>query len=39
MREDEVTNEAGQYTEAILNEAPHRKGQYVEVKKILGDHE
>ncbi|MBX2866622.1 Asp-tRNA(Asn)/Glu-tRNA(Gln) amidotransferase subunit GatC [Candidatus Kaiserbacteria bacterium] len=39
MREDEETHEPGQYTEAILNEAPKREGQYIQVKKILGDNE
>lgn len=35
MREDEVTNEKGEYTERILNEAPQHDGEYVQVKKIL----
>lgn len=36
MREDVETHEPGEYTERILNVAPLRKGQYIEVKKILG---
>jgi aspartyl-tRNA(Asn)/glutamyl-tRNA(Gln) amidotransferase subunit C len=36
MRDDVVTNVSGQYTETLLNSAPARDGQYVEVKKILG---
>lgn len=36
LRKDEVTNGAGEYTEDLLNAAPKRYGQYVEVKKILG---
>lgn len=35
MREDEVTNAAGEYTERILAEAPRQDGAYVQVKKIL----
>lgn len=35
FREDEVTNQPGEYTEALLDEAPERDGQYVKVKKIL----
>ncbi len=37
MREDENPHEIGIYTEDILDNAPTRKGQYIEVKKILGD--
>ena len=37
MREDEVTNEPGAHTEAILNAAPERDGQFVKVKKILNN--
>lgn len=37
MREDGKPHEAGMYTEALLKAAPDRKGQYVNVKKILGD--
>lgn len=35
MREDVVTHEPGEYTEALLANAPSRNGQYFEVKKIL----
>jgi aspartyl-tRNA(Asn)/glutamyl-tRNA(Gln) amidotransferase subunit C len=35
MREDTDPHEPGIHTEALLNEAPKRKGDYVEVKKIL----
>lgn len=35
FREDEVTNEADEYTETLLAEAPKRKGRYLVVKKIL----
>ena len=35
MREDVATTSTGQYTEAILTEAPQREGQYIAVKKIL----
>lgn len=35
MREDANPHESGIYTEALLAEAPKRKGDYVEVKKIL----
>ncbi len=37
FREDENPHEPGLYTEDLLNLAPSRKGQYVEVKKILGE--
>lgn len=37
MREDTNPHEPGIYTEDLLNLAPARKGQYVEVKKILED--
>ncbi len=37
MREDEVTNKAGEYTEAMLKAAPEREGDYVKVKKILNN--
>ena len=36
MREDVPQNEAMQYTEAILSNAPQREGNYLKVKKILG---
>ncbi len=35
MREDVVTHKSGEYTEAILNNAPSREGSYLKVKKIL----
>lgn len=35
MREDENPHESGIYSEALLNEAPSRSGNYVKVKKIL----
>ena len=35
FREDEVTNEPGSYTEALLEAMPEREGQYLKVKKIL----
>ena len=35
MREDVPTNEDGEYTEDILNNAPSREGKYLKVKKIL----
>jgi aspartyl-tRNA(Asn)/glutamyl-tRNA(Gln) amidotransferase subunit C len=35
MREDTDAHESGIHTEAILNEAPQRDGQYIKVKKIL----
>lgn len=35
FREDEVTNEPGEFTEAILEEMPERDGRYLKVKKIL----
>ncbi len=37
MREDVVTNEAREYTEAVLANAPSREGDYLKVKKILGN--
>jgi aspartyl-tRNA(Asn)/glutamyl-tRNA(Gln) amidotransferase subunit C len=36
LREDTMPHESGIHTEAILAEAPKRKGDYVQVKKILG---
>lgn len=35
FREDTVTNEGGQYTEALLGEAPKVQGRHFLVKKIL----
>ncbi len=37
MREDEPTNKPGEFTEAILANAPAREGNYLKVKKILGN--
>jgi aspartyl-tRNA(Asn)/glutamyl-tRNA(Gln) amidotransferase subunit C len=37
MREDENPHPAGQFTEDLLNRAPKRDGQYVKVKKIIGE--
>ena len=36
FREDENPHESGIYTEALLDAAPDRDGQYIRVKKILG---
>ncbi|MES2436589.1 MAG: Asp-tRNA(Asn)/Glu-tRNA(Gln) amidotransferase subunit GatC [Patescibacteria group bacterium] len=36
LREDTNPHESGIHTEAILNEAPKREGDYLKVKKILG---
>jgi aspartyl/glutamyl-tRNA(Asn/Gln) amidotransferase C subunit len=36
FREDAHPHESGLYTEALLNESPHRDGPYFKVKKILG---
>ena len=36
MREDVDGHESGEYTEAILANAPSREGDFVKVKKILG---
>lgn len=36
MREDEIRHGSGEYTEALLSNAPARDGNYLEVKKILG---
>ncbi len=35
MREDEVANKEGEYTEQILREAPKTDGDYIVVKKII----
>lgn len=37
MREDSEPHEGGIYTEALLRAAPGRSGQYIEVKKIIGE--
>jgi len=36
FREDTHPHEAGVYSEALLTALPSRKGQFAEVKKILG---
>jgi len=35
MREDTDSYEPGTYTDALLNAAPKRQGDYVEVKQVL----
>ena len=35
FREDVVTNESGQYTNDILEQAPNRKDNYFKVEKVL----
>jgi aspartyl-tRNA(Asn)/glutamyl-tRNA(Gln) amidotransferase subunit C len=35
MRADDVSYESGQFTEDLLNAAPHREGDYFKVKKVL----
>lgn len=35
MREDEVTNKNGEYTDDLLGNSPKRDGDYLVVKKIL----
>ena len=35
MREDITTNKPGEYTEALLQNAPSREENYLKVKKIL----
>lgn len=37
MREDKNPHEPGTYTEDLLSAAPGREGQYISVKKIIGD--
>ncbi len=37
MRLDAPTNTTGQYTEGILRNAPARDGNWLKVKKILGN--
>ncbi len=36
LREDKVIHTPGEYTEDLLSSAPHREGNYLKVKKILG---
>jgi len=38
MREDVVKNEGGKYTEVLLNNAPVRNSDYVEVSQVLDKH-
>jgi aspartyl-tRNA(Asn)/glutamyl-tRNA(Gln) amidotransferase subunit C len=38
MREDKILNEGGKYTEALLNNAPVRNGDYIEVSQVLDKH-
>lgn len=35
LREDTVTNEGDQFTDALLAEMPYTEGRYMKVKKIL----
>jgi len=35
LRDDAQANESGAHTEALLNEAPQREDDYIQVKKIL----
>ena len=35
FREDVVKNKTGEFTDAILKNAPNRRGDYFKVKKIL----
>lgn len=35
FREDEVTNEPGEYTKDLVEAFPEREGDYLKVKKIL----
>ena len=39
FRADRVTNQPGEYTEAILKEAPTTKDNYLQVKQILQNDE
>lgn len=36
MREDEDAHESGLYTDVLLDAAPKRTGDYLEVKQVLG---
>lgn len=38
LREDNVLNEANSYTEALLENAPIRNGDYIEVSQVLDKH-
>lgn len=35
LRADKPTHKPGEYSDTLLSAAPHRKGPYVEVEKIL----
>jgi len=35
FRQDVITNEPGKYTKAIVDAFPQKRGDYLEVKKIL----
>lgn len=35
FRADEVTNEPGEYTEALMAEMPEMEGRYLKVRRIL----
>ena len=35
MRNDDLPNESGKYTKAILENAPNKEGEYIKVKNIL----
>ena len=35
LREDEVTNQPGQYTDVLINEMPDSENGYLKVKQIL----
>ncbi|MES2470880.1 MAG: Asp-tRNA(Asn)/Glu-tRNA(Gln) amidotransferase subunit GatC [Patescibacteria group bacterium] len=37
MRADEVSNTPGEQTQTLLDEAPHREGDYLTVKKIIAE--
>ena len=37
MRDDEDPHEPGKYSEDLLNLAPDKEGDYIHVKKILGE--
>jgi aspartyl-tRNA(Asn)/glutamyl-tRNA(Gln) amidotransferase subunit C len=37
LREDEITSEAGKYTDRMIDSAPKTMDGYIEVKKILNN--
>jgi len=39
LREDSITNEPDEYTEALLSMAPEREGRFLKVQKILSQDE